>query len=510
MARAAFTVSLLLSIAAFAQNAPAIALLVNESSIDAAQLADAIGATDPLTRATAARVATVRGITDALPRLREVVTAENNAEAAREQIRALCILGTEEDIDLVAKQLPRFPASIDLDFSEAIARRGAPYATALYLRYAPALRRSSPYVQHALWARAPLANVTASKLIAANDVRALRSLFDALATSGMTLDPGVLSIALEAPSTEIRSAATWYVVDRQADVPAAALTEREGASVEERFGREVLRRMGGAQKEDREEWLAWLRSSAGRARVWSKKAVQQQLTAKEQKAWAEDKPAWIQRVPSAFESQPIAVSPFRLSPELPTGLSEKLFAHTRCNSAWIGSGSVAVDRAGRVQSAELSRVYTIGECKTALRTMLRLSLADPTTLNASLVSDDLQFVKPPGNGCFDEAPVDGFGTGDILRAGGDVVAPVVIQRVEPDFPRSARQNRGAGSAVVVMEAVITRTGCVRDIQIISQSHSGDLNSAAVSALSKWKFKPGTLDGQPVDVLFTLTISFRTF
>ena len=62
--------------------------------------------------------------------------------------------------------------------------------------------------------------------------------------------------------------------------------------------------------------------------------------------------------------------------------------------------------------------------------------------------------------------------------------------------------------MIVIEAVIARTGCVRDVRVIKQSPSGDLNSAAVSAISKWKFKPGTLDGQPVDVLFNLTVSYR--
>lgn len=508
MARVALAFSLLLSMSAFAQNAPAIALLVNETSIDAVQLTTAIGATDPLTRATAARVATVRDITAALPRLREVVATETNAEAAREQIRALAILGTEEDVDLATKQLPRFPASIDVDFTEAIARRGAPDATSLYLRYAPTLRQAWPFVHHALWTRAPLINVTASKFIAANDARAMRSLLEALAKSNMRLDPGVLSVALESPSTEMRSAAIWYLVDRQSEVPAAALTEPEGASIEEQFGRDLLRRMGGAEKQERAEWLTWLHSPKGRALVTPKYA--RYLTAKEQDALVDERLAKLPRGPSTSGSQPVNAPPFRLSIELPTGLAGKLLAHTRCNSAWIGVGGATVDRVGRVQSADLSHLTATGGCKTALRTMLRLSLADPTTLNASLASNDLQFVKPPGDGCFDEAPVDAFGNAELLRPSGEVVAPVVIKRVDPIFPHSVRQQLGGTAAVVIAEAVITRTGCVRDIRLLSQSQYGDLNGAAISAISKWKFKPGTLDGQPVDVLFTLTISFRTF
>jgi Gram-negative bacterial TonB protein C-terminal len=36
----------------------------------------------------------------------------------------------------------------------------------------------------------------------------------------------------------------------------------------------------------------------------------------------------------------------------------------------------------------------------------------------------------------------------------------------------------------------------------------ELNRAALEALSKWTFTPGTLNGVPVDVLFNYTINFK--
>ena len=35
-----------------------------------------------------------------------------------------------------------------------------------------------------------------------------------------------------------------------------------------------------------------------------------------------------------------------------------------------------------------------------------------------------------------------------------------------------------------------------------------LDQAAVEAVKKWKFKPGTLNGQPFDVIFNLTVNFK--
>ncbi|HEU4889524.1 MAG TPA: hypothetical protein VFV49_16685, partial [Thermoanaerobaculia bacterium] len=331
---------LVVSAFAFAQDPVAIALHVNEPTIDAALIATAVTSVDPLTRATAARVITVRGVTGVLPGVREALAAETNAEAAREQVRALTVIGSEEDVDFAAKHLSKFPASIDADFTEALARRGAPYATGLYLRYAPTLRRTSPSLLHALWGRGELVGVTAAKLIGANDTRALRSLLDAMLLSEKALDPGVLGVALDAPSTEMRAAAIWYLVARQKDVPEGALPDREGAAVEERFGREVLRRMGGAKREERPEWLAWLRSREGRARVPPSDAVKRHLTKNEQKALVDERMAKLPPAPSSSGSLGIPQPPFRLSMELPPGLAAKILAHTRCDAAaWIGVGS---------------------------------------------------------------------------------------------------------------------------------------------------------------------------
>jgi len=35
-----------------------------------------------------------------------------------------------------------------------------------------------------------------------------------------------------------------------------------------------------------------------------------------------------------------------------------------------------------------------------------------------------------------------------------------------------------------------------------------LSEEAVKAIKKWKFKPATLNGKPVDVYYNLTVNFR--
>ena len=92
-----------------------------------------------------------------------------------------------------------------------------------------------------------------------------------------------------------------------------------------------------------------------------------------------------------------------------------------------------------------------------------------------------------------------------LRVGGDVKAPVVINRVEPVYPEVARKARISG--IVIVECIIDKSGNVTNVQVLKPLPFG-LDQAAVDAVRRWKFRPGTLNGQPVDVIFNLTVNFK--
>ncbi len=91
------------------------------------------------------------------------------------------------------------------------------------------------------------------------------------------------------------------------------------------------------------------------------------------------------------------------------------------------------------------------------------------------------------------------------RVGQDVKAPVVVHRVEPFYSEDARRARISG--IVIAETMIDETGVVRDVRILKGLPSG-LSEAVVDALRRWTFKPATLNGQPVQVIFNLTINFK--
>src|SRR3954468_3156701 len=91
------------------------------------------------------------------------------------------------------------------------------------------------------------------------------------------------------------------------------------------------------------------------------------------------------------------------------------------------------------------------------------------------------------------------------RVGGDVKAPVAIVHVDPVYPQEARQERVSG--VVILETVIDHTGAVKDIKVLKGLPHG-LSEAAVDAVKQWVFKPATINGEAVDVVFNLTLNFK--
>jgi len=83
--------------------------------------------------------------------------------------------------------------------------------------------------------------------------------------------------------------------------------------------------------------------------------------------------------------------------------------------------------------------------------------------------------------------------------------PVLIKRVEPEYPRAALITRTQGT--VVLEAIITKTGSVEQVKTLRADHAV-LEKAAIDAVLQWKYQPATLDNRPVKVYFTVTVIFR--
>ena len=89
-----------------------------------------------------------------------------------------------------------------------------------------------------------------------------------------------------------------------------------------------------------------------------------------------------------------------------------------------------------------------------------------------------------------------------LRVGGDVIAPVIIRRVDPIYPEYRGTYR---QGILLLECVITEAGEVRDLRVV-KGPGNSFEQAILDAVKQWKFKPGTLRGEPVPVVFNLTVN----
>jgi protein TonB len=91
-----------------------------------------------------------------------------------------------------------------------------------------------------------------------------------------------------------------------------------------------------------------------------------------------------------------------------------------------------------------------------------------------------------------------------VRVGELLVAPKKLVDVRPVYPEFARIARVEGT--VILEAVLDRRGRVSQVRVVQSSPL--LDQAAINAVRQWQYSPSTLHGQPVEVLMTITITFK--
>jgi len=79
----------------------------------------------------------------------------------------------------------------------------------------------------------------------------------------------------------------------------------------------------------------------------------------------------------------------------------------------------------------------------------------------------------------------------------------LIRQVQPAYPALARSARIEGS--VVLEAVISKTGTIENLQLLSGHPM--LVPAAIEAVRQWRYKPYVLNGDAIEVETQITVNF---
>jgi protein TonB len=90
-----------------------------------------------------------------------------------------------------------------------------------------------------------------------------------------------------------------------------------------------------------------------------------------------------------------------------------------------------------------------------------------------------------------------------VRISQGVTKGLLMQKIQPAYPPLARAARVQGD--VVLSAVIDASGQITNLQLVSGHPM--LVPAAFAAVKQWRYKPYLLNGQPVEVETTITVTF---
>jgi protein TonB len=90
-----------------------------------------------------------------------------------------------------------------------------------------------------------------------------------------------------------------------------------------------------------------------------------------------------------------------------------------------------------------------------------------------------------------------------IPIGGDIRPPVKVRDVAPVYPVIAQAARVQGT--VILQATISADGKVQDLKLLRSIPQ--LDQAAIDAVRQWEYSATLLNGMPVAVIMTVTVTF---
>lgn len=126
------------------------------------------------------------------------------------------------------------------------------------------------------------------------------------------------------------------------------------------------------------------------------------------------------------------------------------------------------------------------------------------TLKIAAVMDEVDVVAA---GTAKPLPASGIsGKPSRLRVGGDVEAAKRVNLVTPVYPSAAKAAGIQGT--VILHAVIGMDGTPLSLRVMNNEIDPDLTRSAVEAVSKWRYRPTLLNGEPIEVDTTIMVNFK--
>jgi TonB family protein len=140
----------------------------------------------------------------------------------------------------------------------------------------------------------------------------------------------------------------------------------------------------------------------------------------------------------------------------------------------------------------------------------KLALLDFTVAKGGHTSVDVKIDSLISNPPADEAIFSVPETAQALSQGPyDLKAGIIKARCiscpQPRYPEEARHQRIQGT--VVLLATIDQEGTVRDLRVVS-SPDVRLTEAAMESVRSWRYSPTLIEGDPHEVISTISVNFR--
>jgi TonB family protein len=123
-------------------------------------------------------------------------------------------------------------------------------------------------------------------------------------------------------------------------------------------------------------------------------------------------------------------------------------------------------------------------------------------LNVGSVTES---VDVPAEGTGQAAPSKGNIPPTRVKIGGEIEAAKLVKKVAPSYPESAKAAGVQGK--VVLHAVIGMDGKPLSLQVVNSIIDPALARASVEAVSRWRYSPTLLNGQPIEVDTTIMVNF---
>jgi protein TonB len=88
--------------------------------------------------------------------------------------------------------------------------------------------------------------------------------------------------------------------------------------------------------------------------------------------------------------------------------------------------------------------------------------------------------------------------------GETIRSPKLLHKVSPVYPPAALNAHVSG--VVILEAHVDVRGRVKAVRVLRSNPVFD--EAAIAAVKQWRYMPALHNGQPTELLLSVTVAFR--